>query len=335
MASSAYGHHYDASLYSPLQEEVDEVCLDRHVVAQGWDAVATVLDRIDILHVHWPERLLPPELHLHQRLVNAARQSGVRILLTQHNLEPHDRSPCWRPVYDIWASAADAVIHHTAAARDRARGELNYRAEVPHYVVLHGHWGKLVHGVGADVRRDLEREMGLARNRLRLGVIGAPRLEKDTQLVIDAVVQSTRSDIELLITCGTHELQVPADTRIRVLPYRFEPRAVFNRRLAALDILVLPFANGRMLATGTVGDALALGLPSLISPWPFLSEMLGDAGLPYGSSASDLVNRIDRLTDGEVAAARAACVARRPQYDWAVVARAHLAVLEELGAWKV
>ena len=47
---------------------------------------------------------------------------------------------------------------------------------------------------------EAERMLGLEPAALRLGVVGAPRREKDVQLVLDAVHRCTRDDVQL---CGS------------------------------------------------------------------------------------------------------------------------------------
>ncbi|MFI6129194.1 hypothetical protein [Micromonospora sp. NPDC051141] len=331
VASSAYGHHYDALLYGPLRDRVHEVALGRGQL----DRHREILADVDVFHLHWPERLLPPELAGHLALIDAIRDSGVRLLLTQHNLTPHDRQPRWRPVYQAWAAAADGVVHHSVRGRDRARDVLPYPDDARHWVVPHGHFGDLMTDIRADDRARTEREYGLRPGALRLGVIGAPRPEKDTALVIDAVAASARDDIELLVLSGTPELPRSPDPRIRVVPYDLVPRREYNRRLAAIDVLVLPFRDGEMLATGTVADAIGRGLPALVSPWPFLTEMLGGSAIPYGRTREDLTRCLDSLDDARLDRARAASGRLRATYDWARVAESHLAALESLGPAKL
>ncbi|MEU1809769.1 glycosyltransferase [Micromonospora aurantiaca (nom. illeg.)] len=331
VASSAYGHHYDALLYAPLRDRVHEVALTRAQL----DRHREILAEVDVFHLHWPERLLPPDLAGHLALIDAVRDSGTRLLLTQHNLTPHDRRPEWRGVYQAWAAAADGVIHHSARGRDRACAELPYPDHARHLVIPHGHFGDLMTGIRDDDRTRTEAEFGLRPGVLRLGVIGAPRPEKDVALVIDAVAACDRDDIELLVLSGTPELPRPPDPRIRVVPYELVPRREYNRRLAAIDVLVLPFHDGDMLATGTVADAVGRGLPALVSPWPFLTEMLGGSAIPYGRTRADLTRCLDSLDDARLDRARAASGRLRDAHDWARVAELHLAALESLGPAKL
>lgn len=125
---------------------------------------------------------------------------------------------------------------------------------------------------------------------------------------------------------------VPDDWRITVLPYEEVPRDRYDRRLAIIDVLALPLEGGTYLTTGQVADAVGAGLPALVSPWPYLTEVLGDAAIPYGRTAADLAATIDALDEATLARARAAAVDRRPALDWAVVAEDTYALFDEIAA---
>jgi glycosyltransferase involved in cell wall biosynthesis len=215
----------------------------------------------------------------------------------------------------------------------RALDRWQYGAHTQHRLVPHGHFGNLASG-SVD-RAAVEASLGLRPGVLRLGIVGAPRPAKRVDVAMEAVVACGRDDIELLVLSLRPGEPVPDDPRIVALPYETVPRSDYNARLAAIDVLVFPFDDGDMLATGTVGDAVGYGLPSLVSDWGFLDAYLGDAGIPYGRTASDLAARIDSLTAAELNSARRAALGLRERYDWARVAELHLQVLEELGTEKL
>jgi glycosyltransferase involved in cell wall biosynthesis len=75
-----------------------------------------------------------------------------------------------------------------------------------------------------------------------------------------------------------------------------------------------------MLATGTVADAIGVGIPALVSDWPYLAETVGDAGIRVGHAAPEIAAALDRLTREDLDAARTAMQALRPAYDWAPLA---------------
>jgi glycosyltransferase involved in cell wall biosynthesis len=274
--------------------------------------------------------MLPCDLERHQSFIETLRAAEVRIVWTQHNLIPHDRDPRWEDIYRAWALAADAVIHHSEWGRSRALARWRYGVNTRHAVIPHGHFGNLMSGV-VD-RESVEESLGLRHGVLRLGVVGAPRPEKRADLVMAAVTSSSRDDVELLVTT---DLPAPDDPRIVALPPGRVSREEYNRRLAVIDVLVMPFDDGEMLTTGTVGDAVGIGLPSLVSDWPYLAEVLGDAGIRYGSSASDLTRRIDALDAGQLDRARAAAVRLQAAYDWTRLASRHFELLEQVGTAKL
>src|SRR5690606_23598995 len=121
--------------------------------------------------------------------------------------------------------------------------------------------------------------------------------------------------------------------RVVALPYEMVDRDEYDRRLSALDALVMPFdPDGEMLTTGTIGDALGFGLPTLASSWQFLTEELGDAAITYGRTEDDLVACLDTLDRSALDEAAAAAVQRRPRHEWSAIAELTYTELDRLGS---
>ena len=126
---------------------------------------------------------------------------------------------------------------------------------------------------------------------------------------------------------------VPDDPRIVTSTYSMVPRDRYDERLRTLDALLMPFdPGGDMLTTGTVGDAVGFGLPTIASSWPYLAEALGDAAVTYGRTEDDLVACLERLDRPTLARAAAAAVELRATTGWAVVAEATYRELDDLGS---
>ena len=73
--------------------------------------------------------------------------------------------------------------------------------------------------------------MGLEPCALRIGIVGAPRREKQTGPFMEAFAATDRPDVQLLVLSLDDE-EVP-DVRITARPYDFVARDEYNRRLAA------------------------------------------------------------------------------------------------------
>jgi hypothetical protein len=197
-------------------------------------------------------------------------------------------------------------------------------------VIGHGHWGARFAPHAAAERAQVEADLGLSPCAIRLGVVGAPRREKDVQRVLDAFHACSRDDLQLLVVCLQDE-HVPDDPRIVALPASHVPEHVYYRRLVAIDALVLPFEDG-MLMTGTVFDAIGAGKAALISDWPLLHAVLGDAAIAYGATREDLTRCLDALSIDRVGRSAAAMRALQARTDWSGIALQTHALLEEIAA---
>ena len=322
VASTMFGHQYERSLYDPIRDRLvikSAGIPDEHLVRR--------LDEMDVLHMAWPEWWTGTDPERNRAVIDQVRASGTAIVWTQHNLVPHaDKSDDARASYQLWAEAADTVIHHTEVGRRVAEDTYRYGEDTVHVVIPHGHWGAHLAGFAGATRDEVERDEGWAACGLRLAVVGAPRREKDLQLVIDAVAASDRADVQLLIRSDT-DIDVPDDPRI-VAEDRHLSDARYARRLAAFDALVLPFAPQGMLTTGTAFDSIGAGVPAITSEWDFFDETFAGADIRYGATADDLTRCIDGLTSDDLERARSATVARRPHFDWDDIAERTLEVLE-------
>jgi len=332
VASTAKGHHYDRAIYQPLRDAVDERRFPFDAFTEPERGRATAR-AIDVLHMHWPE-WTSHDPAAHRAIIAMLREERVRIVWTQHNLVPHSRDAALEELYALWAAAADGVIHHSRSGAERVRARYRFRDDALHAVIPHPHFGHLMTSGEPGDRARVEAELGLRPCAIRLGVIGAPRREKDVQLVLDAFAACPRDDLGLLVLSLGGE-RVPDDPRITALPYEMVAREVYDRRLRAIDVLVFPIVPGELLTSGVVGDAIGAGLPALVSDWPFLGETLGDAGICFGSTRDDLTRCLAGLATERLAHAAAASAALRESTSRDAVARLTLAFLDTIGSAKM
>jgi glycosyltransferase involved in cell wall biosynthesis len=334
LASDAPTHHYHRSLYEPLADRVVDKGLHRgHVEApaRGFDRLRDV----DVFHLHWPEWLLGADPGLARAFVDLLAASKVRLVWTQHNLVPHEHDPAHDAVYATVAAAADAVLHHSAWGRDQALARWRYRPDCRHAVVPHGHFGDLMADVAGVDRAAAEADLGLRPAQVRFGIVGAPRRAKHTVAFMEAFVRSTRPDVGLAVFSLGAGDPVPDDPRIAGRPYAFVDRAEYNRRLATIDVLVLPIdPDGEMLTTGVIGDAVGLGRPVVASSWPFFAEALGDAALVY-EDLDDVPALVDALDDATLERLAAAAGELRERYAFSRLAEELWSVLVAVGTDKL
>jgi glycosyltransferase involved in cell wall biosynthesis len=323
IASTDLDHQYSQALYKPMSGKAA-------VVSAGLpdpDLAARLRD-VDIVHLAWPERWSGVDPAVNARVIGQVRAAGARIAWTQHNLVPHrSKDADGFATYALWAQAADLVIHHSEYGRRTALATHRYGARTRHVVISHGAWSEHYRAYGSVTREEVEREEGWPHARLRLAVIGQPREEKDVRLVLDAVEACRRPDVQLVVraTPGTGS----ADSRV-IVDYGHLPERRFRRRMRAFDAVVMPFTSEGMLATGTVFDCIGAGVPAIICEWGYLREVLGEAGIRFGSTVAELTACVDGMSESALARARRATLALRDRYRWSDIGARTLAAFEEL-----
>jgi hypothetical protein len=322
VASTIHGHPYDRSLYDPLAGRV--VALGAGIPD---DKLVRRLQDIDVLHMAWPEWWSGVDPQRTAEVLAQVKATGTAIVWTQHNLLPHFfKTDEAAASYQLWAEAADAVIHHSQVGQDVALAAYDYGPNTEHHVIPHGHWGREYESVAHTTRQDVELSEGWAPCGLRVAVVGTPRVEKDLQLVVDAVAACARDDIQLVIRVDL-SVAVPDDPRI-IAEHGHLDFNQYLRRMKAYDALILPFAPTGMLTTGTAFDCIGAGVPAITSEWDFFDETFAGADIRYGETAEDLTRCLDELTSEELDRSRQALIARRPAFDWDPIADQTLAVLE-------
>ena len=327
--SSAHHHWYHQCLYAPLADRVDARPVPYHLLDDP-ERLARALAGADVFHLHWPEWLTGPSARRAQRVAAAAAESGTPVVWTQHNLAPH-AAPDDAEIYRPWAELAAGVVHHSEWGRQVITERYEFAPGARHVVVPHGHWGPLMADRDGIDRAAAERELGLTPCAVRIGLVGAPRPGKHTQLLLDGFHAAHREDVQLLVLCLDGE-SVPDDPRITALPYAEVPRDEYDRRLATIDVLALPLDGGTYLTTGQAADAVGAGIPALTSSWPYLAETLGGLAIPYGRTATDLAATIDGLDEATLSRARAHVAERRAALDWVPAAEATWTLLDAVAA---
>lgn len=330
VVSTNHGHPYHDALYTPMGGRVVARPSPFGPLA---DPDAPVDAPMDLFHVHWPEWLAFDDLDEHRRIIATLADRGVPVVWTAHNLTPHEQRPdVYDPIYQAWADTADAVIHHSAWGEARTRARYRFRPDCRHKVIPHGHWGARWSTVGVPTRVEAEAVLGFPPTSLRIGIVGAPRADKRVRAALEGFAASSRADLQLACWSLALGETAPDDPRIvAASTYRDVSERAYATRLASCDLLLLPFdPEGDMLATGTVFDAVALGIPALVSDWGYLAETLGDAGIPAGHTAESITVALDALTTDVVAHAASAARARREALGWAPIAEQTLALFDRV-----
>jgi beta-1,4-mannosyltransferase len=229
--------------------EVEELSVDR-----------LLRERVDVVHVHWPEFALPrtplrrPALGTLRILCGLwwAKRRGARIVWTVHNLQPHDQSRLqgfnpwmfWR----LFPRAVDAFVTLSRAGVPTILERFPALRDKPHAVVPIGHY----RGTYDDaVSRAAARErLGIAPSAPVLLFFGLVRPYKNASALIAAFRDLTHPEARLVVAGPVDdprlekEIRAAAleDERVR-LHLSFVPNDDVQLFLRAADLVVLPFSQ--------------------------------------------------------------------------------------------
>ena len=294
-------------------------------------------DKVDILHVHWPEHLAGFEKFIqgnneteHRKFIEAVGRSPIRVVWTMHNRLPHGYNTDWsKRLYRAWASVADGVIHHSRWGMELIQRELPFKPDAKHVVIPVGHYKEQMSAVKS--RAALEKELNLKPCPMRFGVIGRPQKEKQVDLIMRAFHAAARDDQQLLVTAITEDMDIPDDPRI-IPVYRkgWLKREELCRQVKLCDALVCAHTGSTYLTSGLVADAVGAGIPMLVSEWGFFREIMGEAALYFDGTEKGLARLFTRITTDDIEAGKRASAALQQDYSWTVVAEKTLNLFREL-----
>jgi glycosyltransferase involved in cell wall biosynthesis len=288
------GNHYYAGLYGELARYGV-----RHAPGVHLSSLHPRHPRrsADLLHIHWAYALWRGERPWRRRraarralkLVEEIRVSGIAVIWTVHNLEPHDGyARGERAAYASLRSRVDLCLYHTNHARAEARRLFGTTAAdelVVHHGVLHGSPPRK----GPEAIRAA---LGIDRDRRLLLCFGQVRRNKGFDLALDAL--DSLGDAYHLIVAGR---AMDRSGRRVLRAARRHPRAsavegyvddeTLSSILASADAVLLPYRS--VTGSGAFLHALGCARGIVATRLPFFTEVvqsrpeavtLVDAGSP-------------------------------------------------------
>ncbi|HEX4956324.1 MAG TPA: glycosyltransferase [Thermoanaerobaculia bacterium] len=300
--------------------------------------------RFDVLHVHWPERVLDPPGSLLAAVLTAGllavlaigRLRGARLVWTVHNLESHDRRHPWleKLLWRGFLAQLDGVISMSAGGLELARARHPALAELPAVVIPHGSFRPAY--PPALARAAARRQLGFGEGDRVVLFLGQIRAYKGVPSLLHAFreVADPRARLIVAGSPGSPELRrqieaaAAADPRV-TLRLGFVPDAELPLLFGAADLVTLPYLE--ILNSGAAILALDFGRPILVPRRGAMAELQAKAGREW-------VHTFEGPLDGSALAAALVWAAElRPAPPeavppWSEIATATLAFYRSLVA---
>lgn len=239
-----------------------------------------LLERQDIVHVHWPEMLVEWRRGPLFAIADSgkclfglavARVRGARLAWTGHNLAPHEMPhPRIHAAFSaIFQYMVDLVISLSPAGGEALRARYSILRRKPVANIPHGHY-RDAYGNGAD-RAEARRRLGLPSEGRIFLLLGMIRRYKNVPALIRAF-DAHASSSHLLIAgriggdaaLEDEILQAAAHAARVTVHLGHVPSPDVPLYHAAADVVVLPYTSGTALNSGAAILALSLDRPVVV-----------------------------------------------------------------------
>jgi glycosyltransferase involved in cell wall biosynthesis len=277
------------------------------------------------------------------------RGCGKRVVITVHNLRPHQFPP-WVPrrlvralERETWRTA-DGLIVHDQAQEVKLREMLGTRCP-PVAVIPHGVWSDHERTDSTAAGKFEHTSDALNADRpLRLLCFGSIRRNKGFETALRTLCRLTRP-ARLTIAGGVldaayaQELREEA-SRLTSLGFsievdlRFIPEEETPSLFRQHDLLLLPYRDFDA-QSGVLFDAIAFRTPCVVSTAGALGRTVTGLGIGVivdSNDPEDWAIAIDRIGPEQLRAFRASLDAAAEEVSWEKAARVSLALFEQLRA---
>jgi len=302
------------------------------------------IKRYDILHFHWPEYFVgnasPIEAYLGSALILFvaiwARIRGSKNVWTVHNVGTHaQRRPRLEKLFwRAFCEFVDGYISLTAAGQGDAQQQHANLAEIPGFVIPHGHYrAAYSKNVSKGIARDW---LSVPRHGNVICFFGTLTAYKGISELIRTFKETDDPHLVLLIAgesdgskaVANYASEARTDVRIRLHEGFVPPRQVQFYLLAA-DLIALPFRQ--IWNSGTALLALSFNRPILVPQRSAFAELRDRVGGDWvrmyrgGLTASELKAAVDWSCEKT----RQTCVDLE-QFEWSEIAKQTVSAYERI-----
>jgi glycosyltransferase involved in cell wall biosynthesis len=232
----------------------------------------------DVIHVQYLP-MLTSRFPLDLWFVQFYRRRGVKIVLTVHDLMPHDTGEAHKAAFAKLYAMADELICHSDTIRARLAAEFNV-PEAKVSVIPHGPFFYDLPPAGSD---DVLREFELEPGKMLVLWQGIIFPYKGVDLLLKAWQHVETQSDAWLVVAGTGSPELLEQIRAQVaelglkrvkLHFRFISTEELVALYRAADVVVYPYRA--ITTSGALATGLALGKTIVASDLPVFRELLTD-----------------------------------------------------------
>ena len=293
----------------------------------------------EIIHVQYLPMLRWP-LPIDSWFVSFCQRRGTKIVLTVHDLLPHDTGNAHQQTFDHLYRSVDSIICHSAHIQARLEAEFSVPKRkisvIPH--------GPFFYDIPSDGTQHLLKTLNLNAETVLVLWQGIIFPYKGIDLLLKAwqTVEASVSNAYLVIA-GTGSPELLEQIRMQVqhldlkrikLHFHFISTAELTALYRAADIVVYPYRS--ITTSGALATGLALGKAIVATDLPVFRELLADgesALLVAPQDSSALASALIQLSSNKALRQKLAAKVTEMNFgdqSWLSIARKTVQVYERL-----
>lgn len=288
---------------SGIQFEVNTINSIAWYNPLSWISAYHKLKNNDVIHIQWVSPLLAPLQYIILTLNNIFAKKPV--VITCHNIEPHESTPLDK----IFTKKVFSKVDHFIVHAEQNKTRLNKDHKIPLsriHVIPHGtfeffkKWSK-------ESKAELKKEFKLEKDKIIL-FFGYIREYKGLIYLLRALpkVLEKNKDVKLVIagelwqnweTYDNEIKKAGIKDKIKVYPSYINDKKV-HKFFDLADIVVLPYHNTEQTISGPLLISLAFGKPTIVSPVGGIKEFIfhkHNGLISEGGNVMQLANNINLL----------------------------------------
>lgn len=297
----------------------------------GWFWAGLTI-RGDVVHAQWWSYVVAP---IYAVILSLARLRRKRVVVTMHNVVPHEQSLWARALNRFILSLANHVIVHTESCRASLMNSFGQHPDRVS-VIRHGILGATsLRGLTRESAKD---ELGISRDRNVLLLFGNLRPYKGLKVLLEALSQIRQKEPDVLLVIAgkpwtevneyeemTGRLGLGDHVQMHV---DYVPESQIEAYFMASDLVVFPYTHfDAQSGVGTL--ALPFGRAMIVSDVGGLPELVKDSRVVVRPEDPDALARaiLDVLRNPELKRTlEEQSLAEAKSYNWDGIAQQTVAV---------
>lgn len=287
--------------------------------------------KADIISLQWPEAISGNNEHDTEKILHdftqalpALKKHGAKLLWTHHNILPHvrERLDLWQPLFQLFATHADASCHHSQWGMDYARRTYTYSSE-QHFILRHGYVAD--EDVCTLSQIEARQKLGIDPEAACFFAMGALRPDKK----ILELIEVFKARKETLLIAGRGWNQYVDDVKAAAaqadnvhLFAEWVEAEDASLRARAADAFIFMYGEHH-LTSGSPHLSQAHKLPQITLDSPYNREILGDAAvyIPVESDHQQALHQaLDHLDRDALEEKRQILLNTRAEWHWPRIA---------------